>query len=305
MEKDKFIEKWLSGKLTDAELKEFKKMDDYQLNNRILEEAKHFKASHFSTVDSYEDFKAKTDLKEKKTPVIQLKSFKMLYRIAALFIVSLSVYALFFMNNLTTVKTLASNKTTFELPDASSVTLNAESKASYNDGKWKDKREIKLEGEAFFKVAKGSKFDVITESGTISVLGTQFNVKKRDHFFEVKCFEGIVSVKSNNKSQRLTRGNTFRIVKGIISVDTTNLKQPEWINNKSTFKSVPLYEVLHELERQYDISVKTEKIATERLFTGGFIHNDLEQALQSITVPLDLSYKKDQQNKIIILKMEQ
>ena len=305
MEKDRFIEKWLSGKLTDAELKEFKKMDDYQLNTRILEEAKHFKASHFSTVDSYEDFKAKTDLKAKKTPVIQLKSFKMLYRIAALFIVSLSVYALFFMNNLTTVKTLASNKTTFELPDASSVTLNAESKASYNDGKWKDKREIKLEGEAFFKVAKGSKFDVITESGTISVLGTQFNVKKRDNFFEVKCFEGIVSVKSNNKSQRLTRGNTFRIIKGIISVDTTNLKQPEWINNKSTFKSVPLYEVLHELERQYDISVKTEKIETERLFTGGFIHNDLEQALQSITVPLDLSYKKDQQNKIILLKMEQ
>lgn len=304
MKKDKFIEKWLSGKLTDAELKEFKKMDDYQLNNRILEEAKHFKASHFSTVDSYEDFKAKTDLKEKKTPVIQLKSFKMLYRIAALFIVSLSVYALFFMNNLTTVKTLASNKTTFELPDASTVTLNAESKASYSKEKWKNKREIKLDGEAFFKVAKGSKFDVITESGTISVLGTQFNVKKRDHFFEVKCFEGIVSVQSNNKSQRLTKGNTFRIVNGIITVDTTSLEQPEWINNKSSFESVPLYEVLQELERQYDISIKTEKIETDRLFTGGFIHNDLEQALQSITVPLDLSYKKDQQNKIILLKME-
>lgn len=304
MKKDKFIEKWLSGKLTDAELKEFKKMDDYQLNNRILEEAKHFKASHFSTVDSYEDFKAKTNLKEKKTPVIQLKSFKMLYRIAALFIVSLSVYALFFMNNLTTVKTLASNKTTFELPDASTVTLNAESKASYSKEKWKNKREIKLDGEAFFKVAKGSKFDVITESGTISVLGTQFNVKKRDHFFEVKCFEGIVSVQSNNKSQRLTKGNTFRIVNGIITVDTTSLEQPEWINNKSSFESVPLYEVLQELERQYDISIKTEKIETDRLFTGGFIHNDLEQALQSITVPLDLSYKKDQQNKIILLKME-
>lgn len=304
MKKDKFIEKWLSGKLTDAELKEFKKIDDYQLNNRILEEAKHFKASHFSTVDSYEDFKAKTDLKEKKKPVIQLKSFKMLYRIAALFIVSLSVYALFFMNNLTTVKTLASNKTTFELPDASTVTLNAESKASYSKEKWKNKREIKLDGEAFFKVAKGSKFDVITESGTISVLGTQFNVKKRDKFFEVKCFEGIVSVQSNNKSQRLTKGNTFRIVNGIITVDTTSLEQPEWINNKSSFESVPLYEVLHELERQYDISIKTEKIETDRLFTGGFIHNDLEQALQSITIPLDLSYKKDQQNNIILLKME-
>ena len=304
MKKDKFIEKWLSGELSDAELKEFKKMEDYQLNNRILEEAKHFKASHFSTVDSYEDFKDKTNLKVKKTPVIQLKSFKMLYRIAALFIISLSVYALFFMNNFTTVKTLASNKTTFELPDASSVTLNAESKASYNKEKWKNKREIKLDGEAFFNVAKGSKFDVITESGTISVLGTQFNVKKRDNFFEVKCFEGIVSVQSNNKSQRLTRGNTFRILNGIISVDTTSLDQPEWINNKSSFESVPLYEVLNELERQYDISIKTERIETDLLFTGGFIHNDLEQALQSITVPLDLSYKKDHQNKIILLKME-
>ena len=304
MEKDRFIEKWLSGKLTEAELKEFKKMEDYQLNTRILEEAKHFKASHFSSVNSYEDFKAKTDLKVQKTPVIKLKTFKMLYRIAALFIISMSVYALFFMNNLTTVKTLASNKTTFELPDASSVTLNAESKASYNEEKWNENREIKLDGEAFFKVAKGSKFDVITESGTISVLGTQFNVKKRENYFEVKCFEGIVSVQSNNQSQKLTKGNTFRIVNGIVRVDTTNLKQPEWINNKSSFKSVPLNEVLYEFERQYGISINTKKIETDRLFTGGFIHNDLEQALKSITVPLDLSYKKDQQNKIILLKME-
>ena len=304
MKNERNIKKWINGELSDAELSEFKKSEDYDLNTRILEEAKHFKASHFSTVKSFDEFKANADLKVKKTPVFQLKSYKMLYRIAALFIIGIGVYSLFFMNNLTTVKTLASNKTTFELPDASSVTLNALSKASFNEKKWGEKREINLDGEAFFKVAKGAKFDVLTESGTISVLGTQFNVKKRDNYFEVKCFEGIVSVKANNKSQRLTRGHTFRIVDGITEVDTTFAKQPDWINNKSTFKSVPLYEVLNELERQYDISVNIEKIDTDRLYTGGFIHGDLEQALQSITVPLDLSYKKDQQNKIILFKME-
>lgn len=302
MDKDYLIKKWLADELSDAEREEFKKLDDYDLNLEILENAKYFKASHYSTVSSFDEFKK--NLKNKNTPIIQLNSYKVLFRIAALLVISLSVYFVFFFNNLTTVQTLANNKTTFELPDASTVILNTESKAHYSKNKWSQKREVSLDGEAFFKVAKGSKFDVLTSGGIVSVVGTQFNVKNREHYFEVKCYEGIVSVNSNGTSQLLTKGNTYRILNNIVSVDSTNTNQPKWIDNISSFKSVPLYEVLNELERQYDVIIVTERIDTQRLFTGGFVHNNIEQALTSITVPFALDYKQDQSNKIILFRSE-
>ena len=302
MDKDYLIKKWLADELSDAEREEFKKLDDYDLNLEILENAKYFKASHYSTVSSFDEFKK--NLKNKNTPIIQLNSYKVLFRIAALLVISLSVYFVFFFNNLTTVQTLANNKTTFELPDASTVILNTESKAYYSKNKWSQKREVSLDGEAFFKVAKGSKFDVLTSGGIVSVVGTQFNVKNREHYFEVKCYEGIVSVNSNGTSQLLTKGNTYRILNNIVTVDSTNTNQPKWIDNISSFKSVPLYEVLNELERQYDVIIVTERIDTQRLFTGGFVHNNIEQALTSITVPFALDYKQDQSNKIILFRSE-
>ena len=302
MDKDYLIKKWLADELSDAEREEFKKLDDYDLNLDILENAKYFKASHYSTVSSFDEFKK--NLKNKNTPIIQLNSYKVLFRIAALLVISLSVYFVFFFNNLTTVQTLANNKTKFELPDASTVILNTESKAYYSKNKWSQKREVSLDGEAFFKVAKGSKFDVLTSGGIVSVVGTQFNVKNREHYFEVKCYEGIVSVNSNGTSQLLTKGNTYRILNNIVSVDSTNTNQPKWIDNISSFKSVPLYEVLNELERQYDVIIVTERIDTQRLFTGGFVHNNIEQALTSITVPFALDYKQDQSNKIILFRSE-
>lgn len=303
MDKEEILKKWLTDELTASELDDFKKLDDYDLNVEILEGAKHFKASNISTVQSYEELKA--SLKEKESrPVIQLNSYKKFYRIAALFIIGISAYFFLSNNNITTVQTLASKKITFELPDASSVTLNADSKAEYSKKGWADKREVSLDGEAFFKVAKGSKFDVVTSQGIVTVVGTQFSVNNRGAYFEVKCFEGIVSVNSNGTSERLTRGKTVRILDGVKTVDKTTKDNPEWLHNISSFKSVPLSVVIAELERQYDVVIATQNVNAQRLFTGGFVHNNLEQALTSIITPLNLDYKKESSNKITLYRKE-
>jgi len=302
MEKDYLLKKWLVDKLTDTESKDFEASDDFDLNVKIVEKAKHFDIPHGSSVKTYADFKEAVN--SKKTRVIKMKTHRILYRIAGLFIISLGIYFLFFFNNLTTVKTLATTKSTFELPDASSVTLNAGSKVTYDKRKWENKRVLSLQGEAFFRVAKGSKFDVLTPKVTVSVLGTQFNVKNRTNYFEVKCFEGHVSVNSNGKSYQLTKGHTFRILDGIIALDSVAYNQPGWIDNISSFKGVPLYEVLNEFERQYGVKVVIQNVNTQRLFTGSFVNNNLEQALKSITVPFNLTYKKDNSNKITIYKSQ-
>ena len=300
MDNEKLLEKWLNNDLTSAELKKFEQLDDFNLNNEIIEGAKSFKASHFSSHASFSEFKTK--LKNEEKPVIQLSAIKMLTRIAAIFVIGIGVYFAFFNNNLTTVQTLASQNETFELPDASTVTLNATSTIKFDEDKWSDKRELSLKGEAYFKVAKGSKFDVKTSNGIVSVLGTQFTVKQRDNFFEVKCFEGVVSVSRKGELHRLTKGKTYRSLNGKISLNTTDKENPDWLHNITSFESVPIIEVLKELERQYNVSIKTENIDTKRIFTGGFVNNNLEQALQSISVPLNLSYKNNGENKITFFK---
>lgn len=64
------------------------------------------------------------------------------------------------------------------LPDASEVWLNAGSRITYSNNFNSGNRKIKLDGEAFFDVKKGSvPFLVITSDISIRVMGTRFNVK--------------------------------------------------------------------------------------------------------------------------------
>ena len=138
-----------------------------------------------------------------------------------------------------------------------------------------------------------------TISGVVSVLGTQFNVKNRDNYFEVKCFEGKVGVLYNGKFTELSAGKTMRVVNGTVFNNLTDLKHPTWVDNMSSFKSVPLAHVIAELERQYNVKVIVD-IDAKKLFSGTFVHNDINLALQSITLPFGLNYTIE--NEIITLK---
>ena len=61
-------------------------------------------------------------------------------------------------------------------------------------------------------------------------------------------------------------------------------------------------EVLAEFERQYDVEIKDTNIDKSQKFTGSFTHNDIEIALKSITLPLQLKYSKT--DNIITLKRD-
>lgn len=300
MNKEKLLKKWLKGALSSDELKEFEQLEDFGLNKQIIEEAKHFKASNFSKASSYETFKAGLPTSEEKPKVYRLKPYKAFIRIAAAIVISFGIYFTFLYSPVTAVQTLTAEQNTVQLPDASTVILNADSHIAYHKKKWKNNRTVNLEGEAFFKVAKGSKFDVQTQQGTVSVLGTEFSVNQRDNYYEVKCYEGLVQVVSGNDSYKLKPGQSYRILNGISSLQEVIESKPYWLDNISKFNSVPFYVVLNEFERQYKITLSIEDIDTDRIFTGGFVHNNLEQALESITVPLNISYKKESENKIIL-----
>jgi len=300
MEKEQLIKKWLDNELTADELLAFKQLEEYDSYVKLSDKAKLFKAPAYDNSVEYEKLGSVTDKNRnnkstisKLTPIIQ---------IAAVLVIGVIIYSVFFINNLITIDTLASQKTTVTLPDVSTVELNSLSHLSYSKNKWSKKREVTLEGEAFFKVAKGSMFNVQTTYGVVSVLGTQFNVKNRENYFEVVCFEGLVSVLYNDKLTKIPAGSSFRVINDSVSNDSTNLQHPTWLDHISSFKSVPFAQVINEFERQYNVKIITN-FDTNILFTGTFSNDDKIKALRSITLPMSLDFKIEK-NLITLKKVE-
>ncbi len=296
MNKESLDKKWLNNELSESEREAYVKTDDYILSTRILEKAKYFKASENYKIVDFEDFKINYCHTNKTNKLW----WRPLLKIACILVIAFGVYFTFFNSSQSKTLTLASEKTEISLPDNSRVVLNALSKIEYDKKDWQTNRSLKLDGEAYFKVAKGNTFDVITKKGKVTVVGTEFNVNHRADYFEVVCFEGIVNVTSDTITRQLLAGDSFRILNDTFSEQKTKHKEPQWTLNTSYFDAIPLVEVLNELERQYNIEVTIKSIDSNRLFTGGFSHNNLEKALKSITQPMGLSYKLNSSNLVEI-----
>ncbi|WP_341216601.1 FecR family protein [uncultured Wocania sp.] len=298
MNREKLISKWLNNNLNDQELEAFKNLEDYDDLVKLNNSVQAFKADNFNTSTELETVLSKIKSSKKQTT----HWVKPLMRVAAILAICFSLY--YYTTTLdTTITTQYAQKTTIELPDASSVSLNAKSLLVFNKKGWKQEREVELNGEAFFKVAKGSSFNVITKSGTVTVYGTQFNVKQRDNYFEVICYEGLVGVTHNSQETKLKPGDRFLIIDGkLIAKEKENRTTPSWLNNESQFKSLPFKEVIAEFERQYHVTFDVTNVDTNQLVTVGFPHDSLEIAIKNITVPLRLTHKKN--NKTITLKRE-
>ena len=287
---ENYLAKWLNGDLRGQALTEFEKSDVYASYQRIADVSKDLKAPDFDADTAYSALRNRRELEGKK--VVKLHPFKSFLRVAAAAAV-LMVGGYIYLNTFEeSISTSFAESKKISLPDASEVTINADSKLSYSKNKWQDTRNVNLDGEAFFKVAKGKRFTVATAAGKISVLGTQFNVENRDGFFEVTCFEGLVSVQFNEMKVKLKAGKSFVAINGeIADVGVQAESEPSWIHDESSFKSVPLQFVLDEFERQHDIAVATRDIDLTQLFTGSFSNSDSGLALKSISVPSQIKFK--------------
>ncbi|MCB4809574.1 FecR family protein [Tamlana sp. 62-3] len=295
MNKEQDILKWFEGEISTADIKKRYPNEDFSVLEKAGFYAKQIEAPKVDAQAALADFKTRSFKKDApKVIPLQIKQF---LRVAAILVVLLTSSYFLFFNNTKSVNTEIAETKTFNLPDESEVVLNAKSTLDYNKKTWKTERNLNLSGEAYFKVTKGQKFTVKTAAGNVQVLGTQFNVKQRANYFEVTCYEGSVSVTSNQNKVVLKPGETFRIVDNkVVAVANANENAPSWLQQESSFKNVPLWQVVNELENQYNISVSTKTINANALFSGSFTHNNLNIALQSVTIPLKLSYKINDNN---------
>ena len=300
MKNEDIIKKWLSGELSKSERDEFESSEAFAQIDKLLKAVNNFKSPGYDVKREYT--KLSDNLFQPQKTITLYSRLNPLFRIAAILIVAviLGYFSYTYINQRINNQDWIAEVHEVYLPDSSVVTLNASAKIRFDEKNWRKTRNIELEGEAFFKVNKGSQFNVISSQGTVTVLGTEFDVKNWDNYYEVTCYSGSVQVITSNHEVILKPNMAFRIINGKQEQYTVlNKPMPDWINGESSFESVPLKFVLEELERQYNINTVAAKVDMNQLFTGSFSHHNLEIALKSVTVPLNLSYRVNE-NKIVL-----
>lgn len=280
MEDNYTLAKWLNNELEGEELKAFEASEDFAVYQKIKDYSAQLKTPNFE-----EDKILKTVLSQKKKEQKVITSKKSwLFKIAALLVLGIGIT--FAIRNFVSFSESALNgeKISFVLPDNSEVVLNSGSEIQYKKWNWGTERKLKLDGEAFFKVAKGKTFEVETDLGKVTVLGTQFNVKSRNNRIDVICFEGRVKVNYNLEEVILTKGMSVAFEDGKkIAISNPTSSQPTWLSNEISFSKEKLSTILEEISRQYNITVECKESPSNQDFSGTIPMDNLAVALEIIT----------------------
>ncbi len=196
-----------------------------------------------------------------------------------------------------TVESKAGEHITCTLPDNSYVELNAGSSLWYHPYWFNLSRTVNLDGEAYFKVTRGSKFKVHSNLGETTVLGTSFNIFSRLNEYNVTCFTGKVQVVSSDKSEivflypneqaYISNAGDLRLVKEVKASTVIS-----WRNNKFFFTGTPVISVIHEIERQYNIKIQYQADSS-LTYTGNFSKSLSEkEVLDLVCTSLELTFER-------------
>ncbi len=209
------------------------------------------------------------------------------------------------------------------LPDGSKIWLNKNATVSYSNDfgtfETTQKRNLKLEGEAFFDIARDEKhpFTIDIEGkAEVEVLGTSFNINPSNKKIEVTVASGKVRFKNNSIAKNdntdsseqtsilLTKGE-----KGILYDKTKNrpdslptlvrfernddVNYLAWLNHRLVFENMQMQEVVNKVENYYNIRLKLENPnLKECRFTGTFDQTPLNDVLETLSFGANLQIKK-------------
>lgn len=205
------------------------------------------------------------------------------------------------------------------LSDGTMVWLNAGSRLYYPDVFVGGKREVRLEGEAFFDVAKhiGMPFLVHAGKVTIRVLGTRFNVKayEGEPAVTTTLISGKVQVTMDEEqekkivlspNEKLTVMNAVPeneaaagreenalhyLVQGVPRAGGDSLPETAWVEDRLVFSNETFDEVARMLERRYDVQIDiTDVQLKEAHLSGVFEKETIQQVLDILRMTTKFNY---------------
>lgn len=187
------------------------------------------------------------------------------------------------------------------LDDGTRVWLNVDSRLQVAAGYGVQRREVTLEGEAFFVVRHDASrpFRVHTRHASTQVLGTEFGVRSYpgDEASVVVVSSGRVSLgattdqKAADAAVALTAGQEGRRnAQGKVTISSVNVEEAlGWRAGRLAFAGEPLRRVVAELERWYDLEIDlADSSLADIPVTASFTNASPDQALAIIVGTLDV-----------------
>lgn len=306
MDMDELEQKYRNDKLNPDELKrlreEVNSMSDDRLEDSLREAWESAEASP-SDADRLDELKVRIDQLLFPSHRVVPLYWKVL-RIAAAVLLPLFMIATVYLYQENTVlsqkdfvaTTGKGEQVTISLPDGTQVTLNAESRLSYNLSNFNsDERRVTFDGEGYFRVAENaaSPFSVRAKGLVVSVLGTTFNLRARsvDTTAELALEEGSVRFQALKTGQGVILSPNQKAIldqiHGTVTVEESSyaMDASAWRRGELVFRNVPFAEVLKEIEEVYHVSIaiETEEIDyQDDLFTGVLSRTNINEALEVI-----------------------
>lgn len=211
----------------------------------------------------------------------------------------------------------AGKKSKIHLADGSTVWLNSDSKLSYPEAFSGDKREIWLEGEAFFEVFRDEDKPFLVHTGKVTtrVLGTSFNINSFDmeEDIAVTVLSGKVQVAvydsvadSHSHKAILLPGEQVSYDKKEETMNVGKVDESQiaiWKEKTLLFNKEPFAKVILMLERWYGVEIENLNPATNSCFVHGkYTNESLENVLTSLQYALGFEYEIDSKTKKITIK---
>lgn len=204
-------------------------------------------------------------------------------------------------------------RSSVQLPDGTTVWLNSSSRLTYGDGFAHGKREVLLQGEAFFTVSQQEQHPFIVHAGnmTIQVLGTTFNVKAYagDDKLEVVLLSGKVAVSTTRQPQQLQLGPGQKVLAWSAAAADSLQEQPlevasfhldansnacdeiAWTRNQLVFKNKTFGSLAKEMERWYNVNIHIQDASLEKeLFNGAFQKENVTEALKALQIATPFTF---------------
>lgn len=203
---------------------------------------------------------------------------------------------------------------TIVLPDKSKVMLNSGSTLKYlNNFSNAKRRNVLLEGEAYFEVTKNKKlpFIVHTKDLNVKVLGTKFNVSsyQNDKNSSVFLEEGSVSINKSsegiNPEKSIILKPKQRLIiqkKQLIINEVSTKKYVAWKKRELYFKNDRFEDIVKKMERYYDMTINLKSTdLNENRYTGTFTTETIDEILLVFKELSNFNYTK-KNNTITISK---
>jgi len=191
-------------------------------------------------------------------------------------------------------------KIQMQLTDGTVVWINSGSKLKFPTKFTGAKRELYLEGEAYFDVAHDASRPFIIHTGKVAtqVLGTAFDIKAYGPSeFDVTVTRGKVSVGLIDQQLGVLtseQGLSYNSISKLSKRYPVTLAKLRWMYGDLIFDNMKMADAAETLERWYDVKITiTNPQIRSRRFSASFLkHEHIGQVLNVLSEIAHFSYKQ-------------